>query len=764
MRKFSMSLSTRILIGMGLGIACGIFFGERCSFLSIIGDGFIKLLQMTIVPYIVVSLINGIGGLKYEQAKRLAARGGAVFLIFAVLGVGLVFVTSLGMPPREGGSFFSASDVTPPEAVNYLDQYIPWNPFYAMANTIIPAVVLFSVLVGVGLIGVEKKDRILEPLGILTEVLTRITNWVVDLTPFGVFAISANAAGILTLEQVSSLQVYFVLFTLTSLLASFLVLPVIATTFTPFRYRDIVSVSWDAMITGFTTANLFVVMPVVNKGLKRLYEKYGYTDGNLQSSTEIAIPIYFNLPDTGKLLNLLFVLFAGWFVGSPVSLSEYPGFGFGGFISFLGSLNLGIPYLLKEYHISSDLFSLFIAAGVFTGRFTTLMAAMDMLVFSLLCGCAMTGLLRTSARKVLVRGVAVCVVFLFVILVARVVFQKTVTTSNAALERLQSMSLDSEVESRVFAKPPPPPQSKRERNLSVLERIRARGALRVGFHPDSMPFAYFNKQGEDGGKGDLVGFDVAMAHKLAADLGCKLQFYPTVFSDGVAELENGSIDIVMSSVAMSARLLRKWSASSPYMEAELALVVPDYEKDLFKSRSDLLRLRNFTVAAVQACPFLEVFRKAVPNARIKIVGRHLDFFEGRTDADAMLLSAKSGSAWALRYPQYAMVVPQPLLDKTYYAYPVAEGAQDFLDFLNSWLELQRVNGTIDSEYAYWILGEETRDKKPRWSVVADVLHWAGEPDEAGKEIDLEKEAQKAKRLQKLKNLELGPSKEQESSQ
>lgn len=53
------SLSTSILIGLVSGIATGIFFGELCAPLQVVGDGFIKLLQMTILPYIVVSLILG---------------------------------------------------------------------------------------------------------------------------------------------------------------------------------------------------------------------------------------------------------------------------------------------------------------------------------------------------------------------------------------------------------------------------------------------------------------------------------------------------------------------------------------------------------------------------------------------------------------------------------------------------------------------------------------------------------------------------------
>ena len=73
-KKSRFSLSTNILIGMFLGIACGIFFGEKVAFLQVAGNAFIKLLQMTILPYILVSLVHGIGGLTYNQAKELAKK------------------------------------------------------------------------------------------------------------------------------------------------------------------------------------------------------------------------------------------------------------------------------------------------------------------------------------------------------------------------------------------------------------------------------------------------------------------------------------------------------------------------------------------------------------------------------------------------------------------------------------------------------------------------------------------------------------------
>ena len=82
-----MSLSTKILIGLIAGVACGLFFGEYCAFLSVAGDAFIALLQMTVLPYIVVSLITNIGRLSVDKGRDMVVRGLAVLGLLLALGL-----------------------------------------------------------------------------------------------------------------------------------------------------------------------------------------------------------------------------------------------------------------------------------------------------------------------------------------------------------------------------------------------------------------------------------------------------------------------------------------------------------------------------------------------------------------------------------------------------------------------------------------------------------------------------------------------------
>ena len=98
-----MSFSRKILVGLIGGVVAGLFFGELVAPLRLVADGFVKLLQMTVLPYVTVSIIVSLGSLSLDEARRLGLRAGAalatlwaVAVVFAMLAVTGLVLTARG--------------------------------------------------------------------------------------------------------------------------------------------------------------------------------------------------------------------------------------------------------------------------------------------------------------------------------------------------------------------------------------------------------------------------------------------------------------------------------------------------------------------------------------------------------------------------------------------------------------------------------------------------------------------------------------------
>jgi Na+/H+-dicarboxylate symporter len=155
----SMSAFTRVILGLVLGVFTGLFFGELAGNLEIFGEAYIRLLQMTVLPYILVSLIGGLGRLDAGIAQRIGLAGGALILIiWGITEVSNLFLM-LTYPDWTTASLFRPFDP--------LTLYVPSNPFYSMANAVVPAVVVFSILLGLALISVKAPAALALPRSIV---------------------------------------------------------------------------------------------------------------------------------------------------------------------------------------------------------------------------------------------------------------------------------------------------------------------------------------------------------------------------------------------------------------------------------------------------------------------------------------------------------------------------------------------------------------------------------------------------------------------
>ena len=266
-----MSFTKKILIGVFAGIILGLFFGELIEPLDTVGDIFIGMLQMTVMPYIILSLVINLGRISWAESRGLLITLVVVFAIFLLLGATALLVSPIAFPPVEAASFFKSSLVTPPPVLDLVSLYVPSNPFESMANNLVPAVILFSIFVGVGISSVPNREALLGPLDVLAAGLNKVNKLMITLTPYGVFAIAASTAGTLSIDDLFRIQGYVITYTLLVLVLSFITMPMFVSALTPFSIRDFLGVPKSSLITIFATAKIIVLLPQLIDDVIELY-------------------------------------------------------------------------------------------------------------------------------------------------------------------------------------------------------------------------------------------------------------------------------------------------------------------------------------------------------------------------------------------------------------------------------------------------------------------------------------------------------------
>jgi Na+/H+-dicarboxylate symporter/ABC-type amino acid transport substrate-binding protein len=709
-----MSLWLQILVGLAAGILTGVFLGELASPLKVIADGFVRLLQMTVLPYVVVSILTSLGNLSYAEAKRLGLKAGTVLAVLWCLGLGLAFLAPLAFPDVENATFFSAAMLEHRAPFDFLGLYIPSNPFHSLANNIVPAVVLFSVVLGVALIGIERKQLLMDGLAVVAAALSRATRFIVKLTPVGIFAVSAYAAGTLSVDQIARIEVFLVTYVLIAVLATVWIIPGLISVFTPIRFGEVFGSTRDALLTAFMVGDLFVVLPSLTEECKSMLRRNQVTGEHNSALPDVIVPASFNFPHTGKLLSLSFILFAGWFSDAPVEASSYPALAVTGLLTFFGSLNSAVPFLLDMFRIPADTFQLFVATSVINARFGTLLAAVHTVAVAILGSAAVAGAIRFNAFR-LVRYLLITAALLIATLGGvRVFFARTLGGAFKGAELIYGMK---PLFPPSAGKPPLPKGAEAELQSGVVATVRRSGILRVCVFRNRLPFTFQNREGQ------LVGLDIDMANRLAGDLNVQAHFVQ-INMDRLSEaLGRQECELAMSGIPVTPQRMLAASYSQPYMDETIGFVVRDHLRAEYTHWENIRSLGAVEILTPAIPYYVEALRQRLPQAKLKLFDVSTDQDPLANRPDVLALPAERGSVLSILHPEYSVVIPEPGQIKVPLAYPIARRDQEWLNFVNNWIELKKKDGTIEKLYDHWILGKSVQQRQPRWSVVRNVLHW-----------------------------------------
>ncbi len=722
-RKLFRKLSTsqQILIGLVAGIGAGIFFGEKVSFLNWPAKVFISLLQVTVLPYIVGSLIVGIGENTGQNARRLAIWGGLALLIIWTFTLFIVFLVPLALPPDKGGVFFSAIP-SAQTTIDWLDLYIPTNPFRSLANNTVPAIVIFSILIGIALIDMPRKERIIEPLKGFNDVLARAASFLIKLTPFGIFAVAGHAAGTMRFDEFQRIEAFFLNYIGLCLILTFWLLPGLVSVITSIPHRRIISLYMDAVVTAFVTASVFVVLPLISERSKQLLSELDLSREGEQESADILIPASFNFPASPKLLSLSFILFAGWFAGTPIALRLYPLVASVGVLSFFGSLNSAIPFLLDLLRIPEDLFQMFLVSGVVNSHVGSGAGVMHTMAVAVIGSYLMVHRFPKNVGKLFrFLGVTILLVagFLFG---SRMLLQKTLPDpkeSAAILDKLKlSGAWGSLAQVKIFDEPQSAPSIAPVRGERLNEIVK-RSVVRVCYIDDALPWCFRNSRGE------LVGFDIGMAHTLAVQLQVRLELIPVTRETMDESVNAGVCDIVMSGIRATPQRAKFMQFSKPYAQETAAFLVRDHNREEFSQLTKIQEMKSPRIAVHNIPSWIDRLQNTFPNAKIIPVESIELFVNDKNNRyDAMFTAWERATAWSLLRPELAPVIPEPGMGGFPLAYAVPKYEEDLLSFVNTWIEGRISSGLIQQKMDYWVYGRDAgKLREARWCIAANVLGW-----------------------------------------
>jgi len=278
----SMSLNTRILIGCLAGIIGGFWLaGQPAAPLAadtlygakLIGNLFLDLLRMVLVPLIFASIVSGVANLRaHGQMHRVWTTTLAFF--FGTMGLAIVIGFGAAHIFRPGDGMhlemfaeatknFQARQMPLPDYIAQFLRGLFQNPFKALANGDMLAVVIIALFLGIALVvGGERYRNIRTLIEELQEICLRIVGWIMHLAPFGLAALLLQLVATQKGELLLSLGHFIAVVTGTTLFHGLIVLPLILWTITRISPLRFFKGTREALITAFVTSSSAATLPV----------------------------------------------------------------------------------------------------------------------------------------------------------------------------------------------------------------------------------------------------------------------------------------------------------------------------------------------------------------------------------------------------------------------------------------------------------------------------------------------------------------------
>jgi polar amino acid transport system substrate-binding protein len=239
----------------------------------------------------------------------------------------------------------------------------------------------------------------------------------------------------------------------------------------------------------------------------------------------------------------------------------------------------------------------------------------------------------------------------------------------------------------------------------TLVDIEKSGVLRVGVAL-IIPWAMHDKDG------NLAGFEIDVAKKLARDLGVKPEFHPTPFRDLIPDLLAGKYDIIVSGLSISAERALKVDFSNPYNETDVKLIASAKSPAAAETKLEAFDKESIKIGVLEGSTAEDMAGVVLPNAQIIDYTDSGEAFNDLVDGklDAAVADSPRPDIVAHLFPDKVKCLCDIALSTYPAAFAVPRGDVEFVNFLNAWIASRTSNHWLERKRDYWFKSTDWQSK------------------------------------------------------
>ena len=336
LKEKKMTLTTKVLIGMGLGILVGLainFAGQNAEgtfvgdnivngLFHMIGTMFITALKMLVVPLVFFSLLSGVLGIGDINALgKVGAKSFALYMLTTAVAIAVAISIAALSGIGEGANLTTATTFlgkdAPPLSQVLID-IVPSNVINAMAQGKMLQLIFFSILLGISILMVGKKAApIVKLIELGNEIMMNMVNIIMAVAPYAVFALIAKAIANLGLGLLADLAGYVLVLIAALMFHLFVTLSSILKLFSGLSPKKFLAKMRETQVFAFSTSSSNATIPVT---LRTVTERLGVN--NSVASFTVPFGATINMDGTAIMQGVATVFIANAY-GVELGISGY---------------------------------------------------------------------------------------------------------------------------------------------------------------------------------------------------------------------------------------------------------------------------------------------------------------------------------------------------------------------------------------------------------------------------------------------------------